>query len=137
MATFPYRWTVATITPLPKAKVVHNLGEHRPVSLTPDLDKLLEGLVACCLMPSDPSWMRGNMVIWWADQLSDIYSGRYIKGFGSTWHHGDFDADRLQEGIWLVDHTVTVTQLYHLGCRPSIMEFVADFLTGHRHRASY
>ena len=43
---FPDRWKGATIIPLPKVKVVTELGELRPVSLTPDLGKILEGFVA-------------------------------------------------------------------------------------------
>ena len=43
---FPDRWKLATISPLPKVKLVQELGELRPVSLTPTLGKVLEKMVA-------------------------------------------------------------------------------------------
>ena len=43
--SFPNRWKEATITPIPKKKVVSEMGELRPVSLTPTLGKILEGMV--------------------------------------------------------------------------------------------
>ena len=42
---FPTRWKRATVTPLPKVDVVNELGELRPVSLTQDIGKVLEGIV--------------------------------------------------------------------------------------------
>lgn len=43
----------------------------------------------------------------------------------------------LKKAFKSVDHTVAVMQLYHLGCRLSVLEFMADFLTGRPHRMSY
>ena len=64
-ASFPDRWKSATITPIPKVKVVSELGELRPISLTPDLGKVLEGMVAEMLLDDirdnlDPK-QYGNM----------------------------------------------------------------------------
>ncbi|XP_042887622.1 uncharacterized protein LOC122263307 [Penaeus japonicus] len=43
---FPRRWKGATITPLAKKNPVNELGDLRPLSLTPDFGKILEGFVA-------------------------------------------------------------------------------------------
>ncbi|XP_063594912.1 uncharacterized protein LOC134771886 [Penaeus indicus] len=43
---FPRRWKGATITPLAKKRTVNELGDLRPLSLTPDFGKILEGFVA-------------------------------------------------------------------------------------------
>ena len=59
---FPERWKEATITPLPKKKVVSEMGELRPVSLTPTLGKILEGMVTQVMLmrTSEQTWTRGS-----------------------------------------------------------------------------
>ena len=42
---FPDSWKRATISPIPKKKIMTDLGDLRPVSLTPDFGKVLEGFV--------------------------------------------------------------------------------------------
>ena len=37
----------------------------------------------------------------------------------------------------LIDHNVAINELHKMGCRPSILAFVADFLSGRRHRVRY
>ena len=43
---YPNRYKVGTITPLAKTKIIVQLGDLRPLTLTPDLGKILEGFVA-------------------------------------------------------------------------------------------
>lgn len=44
--TLPTRWKQATITTLHKKKLIIQAGDLRPLSLTADLGKILEGYVA-------------------------------------------------------------------------------------------
>ena len=138
---FPDRWKEATITPLPKAKVVTELGELRPVSLTSDLGKILEGLVSKVM-------------------IQDIKASIDPKQFGnlkghSTTHYLVYLLDEIHKGLEqpntianlilvdfkkvfdYVNHSVAITDLIQLGCRASIIPFVSSFLTGRRHRVKY
>ena len=140
--TFPDLWKRATITPLPKVKLVQELGELRPVSLTPALGKVLEKSVA-------------EMVV--SDIRANLDNRQYgnLKGCSTT-HYLVYLLDCILKGLDdlkptivtillvdfqkafdFVDHTVALTQLYLLGCRPALLSFIASFLTGRSHRVRY
>ena len=140
--TFPDRWKLATITPLPKVKLVQELGELRPESPTPVLGKVLEKMVA-------------EMVL--ADIRPNLDPRQYgnLKGCSTT-HYLVYLLDCIMKGlddlkptivsILLVDfkkafdyvnHTVAITQLFLLGCRPNLLKFISNFLTGRCHRVRY
>ena len=47
---FPFQWKNATITPLEKKKPLVELGDLRPLSLTADFGKILEGFAASMIL---------------------------------------------------------------------------------------
>ena len=138
---FPDRWKTATITPLPKVKDVTEMGELRPVSLTNDLGKILEGLITKVMI---------------ADIKDNIDHRQYgnLKG-RSTSHYLIYLLDEIHRGLEgkntianlvlidfrkafdYVDHNVAIADLIELGCRPSIIPFVSSFLTDRQHRVRY
>ena len=139
--SFPTLWKSATITPIPKVKVVSKLGELRPISLTPVLGKILEGLVADQLLadiranldPKQYGNLKGKSTTHYlVDLLDFVLKGLEEKNTMALILLVDF-----QKAFDYIDHTVAVTQLFHLGCRPSILRFVGDFLSHRRHRVAY
>ena len=42
---FPYKWRTATIVPIPKVKIPEEIGDLRPIALTPIIGKILERFV--------------------------------------------------------------------------------------------
>ena len=121
--------------------MVNELGELRPVSLTPDLGKILERLVSRTIM---------------ADIRASIDERQYgnMKG-RSTSHYLIFLLDELHKGLDKpqniaalilvdfkkafdhVDHNIAINELLSMGCRASLIPFVSSFLTGRRHRVRY
>ena len=132
-ATFPYRWKRATITPIPKVKVVSELGELRPVSLTPDFGKILEGMVAELLLedirdqldPKQYGNLKGKSTTHYLIYLLDFI----LKGLETPQTMGALIMIDFKKAFDLIDHSVAINELHTMGCRPSILAFVADFLT--------
>ena len=135
-----FHWA-ATIIPLPKVKVMTELEELRPVSLTPDLGKILEGFVARTIL---------------ADIRPNIDRRQYgnLKG-NSTSHYLIYLLDEIYRGLDqrhniaclilidfkkafdFVNHNVAIVDLLKMGCRASLIPFVTDFLSNRRHRVMY
>ena len=135
------RWKGATITPLPKVKVVSELGELRPLSLTADLGLVLESFVVEPIMedirPSIDPHQYGNLkgrstahyLIWILDEL--------LKATDESKTFGSLTLVDFRKAFDYVNHTVVITELLAMGCRSSIVPFLCSFLNGRRHKVRY
>ena len=138
---FPECWKVATIIPLPKVKIVEELGELRPVSLTPVLGKVLEGMVADTIMGDilpevderQYGNLRGRSTTHYLIYITDLI----LRGIDEMHNMASLILIDFRKAFDFVDHSTAVTKLYLMGCRSELLPFVADFLTGRRHRVRY
>ena len=138
---FPDRWKGATIIPLPKKKIVSELGELRPVSLTPDLGKILEGFVARVMLsdirPNIDRRQYGNLkgkstCHYLIYLLDEIY-----RGLDQLHNIASLILIDFKKAFDYVNHNVAIADLLKCGCRPSIIPFVINFLSDRRHRVLY
>ena len=138
---FPDRWKKATITPLPKVKHGTELGELRPVSLTSDLGKILEGFITKVMIadikenidPRQYGNLKGRSTSHYLIYLLDeIHRGLECKNTIANLILIDF-----RKAFDYVDHNVAIKDLIEMGCRPSIIPFVSSFLTDRQHRVRY
>ena len=138
---FPKLWKGGTITALPKKKLVSQMGDLRPLSLTPDLGKLLEGFVAQLILddikPNIDPCQYGNL-------KGSSTSHCLIKVLDAVLHGLDKPQTLAQlvlidfkKAFDYVDHTVAIRELFLLGCRPSLLTFVSSFLSDRQHRVKY
>ena len=131
----------STITPLPKKKVVSEMGELRPVSLTPTLGKILEGMVTQVMLKD----IRANLDPRQYGNLKGSSTAHYLiylldaihKALDKPHHMASLVLVDFKKAFDFVDHSIAITELIGLGCRESIIPFVADFLTGRRHRVRF
>ena len=138
---FPDRWKEATITPLPKVKVVSELGELRPISLTPDLGKILEGLVTKVMLqdikPSIDERQYGNLKGRSTSHYLIFLIDEIYKALDKPHTIATLTLIDFKKAFDFVDHTIAVTELIKMGCRSSIIPFIISFLTRRRHRVRY
>ena len=138
---FPDRWKEATITPLPKKKLVSELGDLRPVSLTPILGKILEGMVTQVMLKD----IRANLDPRQYGNLKGSSTAHYLiylldtihQALDKPHHMASLVLVDFKKAFDFVDHSIAITELISLGCRASIIPFISDFLTGRRHRVRY
>ena len=138
---FPSRWKEATIVALPKKKVISQLGDLRPLSLTPDLGKILEGYVAMLVLedirPNLDPFQYGNLKGKSTSHYLVMLLNSVLKGLDVPKRIALIVLIDFKKAFDYIDHTVALTELFLLGCRPSLLMFVANFLSNRKHRVRY
>ena len=140
-STYPYLWKNATISPHEKKKLLETLGDLRPLSLTDDFGKILEGFVATMILndilpnidPTQYGNLKGSSTSHYLIRLIDII----LKGLEKPRHIAQLVLIDFKKAFDYVDHTVAIRELFLLGCRPSLLPFVISFLSGRRHRVCF
>ena len=138
---YPFLWKNATICPLEKKKILESLGDLRPLSLTDDFGKILEGFAASMILedisgnidPLQYGNLKGSSTSHYLIMLLDII----LKGLEKPKHIAQLVLIDFKKAFDYVDHTVAIRELFLLGCRPSLLPFVISFLSGRRHRVCY
>ncbi|XP_042875153.1 uncharacterized protein LOC122255263 [Penaeus japonicus] len=138
---FPRRWKGATITPLAKKNPVNELGDLRPLSLTPDFGKILEGFVAQLVLQDirpnlDPE-QYGNLKGKSPTHYMTSLLNTILKALDKPKKIAQIVLIDFKKAFDFVDHTVAIRELYLLGCRPHLLAFVTSFLSDRRHRVRY
>ena len=108
------------------------MGDMRPVSLTSDLGKILEGFIAKIIL----SDIRGNIDERQYGNLKGSSTSHYLiylldevlKGLDQPDTIASLVLVDFRKAFDYVDHTTAITDLIEMGCRSSLIPFVMDFL---------
>ena len=137
----PDRWKKSTITALPKVTDVTSLSQLRPVSLTHTFGKMLEGHVASVALadmrPHIDQYQFGNLKGRSTTMYMVFLLDTILKGLEQRDTVAQMCLIDFKKAFDNVDHSVAVTQLYHLGCRTSLLPFITSFLTGRQQCTRY
>ena len=136
----PRVWKIADVPPVPKAKNITDFNKDlRPISLTSTLSKIAENLIieyelkSKLLRKMDPmqfGFIPGSnttlalisMMHTWLDALD---------GTGSTVRVALLD---YRKAFDLVDHNLLVAKLSNYEIKPTVVNWIADFLRGRTQR---
>lgn len=107
---FPCQWKNATITPLEKKKLLVELGDLRPLSLTADFGKILEGFAASMILediapnidPLQYGNLKGSSTNHYLIKMLDII----LKGLEKPKHIAQLVLIDFKKAFDYVDHTV-------------------------------
>ena len=116
-------------------------GDLRPLPLTADFGKILEGFAASMILEDiapnidflQYGNLKGSSTSHYLIKMLDIIS----KGLEKPKHIAQLVLINFKKAFVYVDHTVAIRELFLLGCRPSLLPFIVNFLTGHKHRVRY
>ncbi|KAI8519532.1 hypothetical protein Bbelb_027890 [Branchiostoma belcheri] len=136
----PQEWHEATVIPLPKTNPP-TLNDLRPISLTSLLAKICESFIAKWILTDitphlDPRQFGGILgrptTHCLVDILNQLYKTSDQRDTVSSLVLTDF-----AKAFDRVDHTTAISSLIDLGCRPSLLPWLGDFLTGRKQRTRY
>ena len=131
----PSQWKQANVIPLPKT-TPPSVDKLRPVSLTSNLAKIAEGRVSKLVVDSIQ------------DQVDERQYGNQ-KGMSTThclidvYHRLVSEAEKsatistlvltdFSKAFDVIDHNIAVTNLLSMGVSPSIVQWVAVFISGRK-----
>ena len=136
----PRAWKIADVPPLPKAPTVNDINKDlRPISLTSTLSKVAKGfviykeLIPVLLSAIDPA------------QFEFIPGSCTTFALNSMFHHWLHATDAtsstvrtalldFRKAFNLVDHHILVAKLLSLGVKPTVVNWVIDFLRSRQQR---
>ena len=136
----PRAWEIADVPPLPKAPTVNDINKDlRPISLTSTLSKVAKGfviykeLIPVPLSAIDPA------------QFGFIPCSCTTFALNSMFHHWLHATDGTSSTVRtalldfikafnLVDHHILVAKLLSLGVKPTVVNWVIDFLRSKQQR---
>ncbi|KAI8484044.1 hypothetical protein Bbelb_381620 [Branchiostoma belcheri] len=132
--------SLPSVVPLAKTSPP-SITELRPVSLTSILAKVCESFVSeqilADIAPNIDDKQFGGLpgrstTLCLVDIMHLLYKNSDHTGTVSSLVLTDFS-----KAFDRVDHTVAITRLLDLGCRPSLIPWLCDFLTSRRQRVLY
>ncbi len=136
----PLVWKLANVCPIPKSKQVLNVNNDlRPISLTSTLCKIAEEFVIArdlkptlmkCIDPNQYGFISGSNTTLALISMIHRWSEAVDKTGGSvrillTDYRKAFD---------LIDHNLLYEKLRKLGLKPSVFNWIVDFLCGRSQR---
>ena len=136
----PRAWKIADVPPLPKAPTVNDINKDlRPISLTSTLSKVAESFVIdedlkpVLLSAVDPSQFGFIPESCTTFALISMFHHwlRATDGSGSTVRTALLD---FRKAFDLVDHHILVGKLLTLGVKPTVVNWVTDFLRNRQQR---
>ena len=130
----PSAWKMADVPPVPKAPTVEDFNKDlRPISLTSTLSKVAESYVIerdlkptllRSLVPSQFGFIPGSSTT--IALISMLHKWlEATDGMGATVRIALLDFKKVFE---LVDHNLIISKLFSLGIKPSVVNWIADFL---------
>ena len=128
----PPRWKRAVVVPIPKSKPA-TWDKLRPISLTDHFAKVVEGFMAKWLRkdldksidPNQYSNCRGVSTTHYLAKLMDTL----LMNSDKPGHVSSVVITDFSKAFDLVDHNVLLRKLISLDVRPSVVTWVASFLT--------
>ena len=136
----PRVWKLADIAPLPKATTISDYNHDlRPISLTSTLSKIAEGFVIkksvkpvmlSCLDPCQYGFIPHSSTTF--ALISMLHRWLHATdGTGTTIRTALLD---FKKAFDLVDHHILISKLFSLGIKPTIVNWIIDFLQNMQQR---
>ena len=127
--------------PLAKKIPITEMGDIRPISLTPDFGKTFEYFLSRWIMtdikanidPDQYGNLRGSSTSHYLVKLLDYV----LKGLEKPNTLAVITLIDFKKAFDLVDHSVAVRELYLMGCRPELLPVISNFLEDREHRVLY
>ena len=136
----PRAWKIADVSPLPKAPTIGDINKDlRPISLTSTLSKVAESFVIdidlkpvllSVIDPSQFAFIPGSCTTFALISMFHQWLCA-TDGTGSTVRTALLDFGKAFD---LIDHHILVTKLSSLGVKPSVVNWITDFLRGRQQR---
>ena len=136
----PRVWKLANVPPLPKVPTISNFTKDlRPISLTSTLSKIAEGIVIekelkpTILSSIDPGqfgFIPGSSTTFALISMLHHWL-RATDGNGVTVRTALLD---YRKAFDLVDHHLLIAKLFSLGVKPTIVNWIIDFLRNRQQR---
>ena len=130
----PCIWKLADVPPVPKGASIEDFNKDlRPISLTSTLSKIAEGfvidqelkpLMLKCMDPNQFGFVPNSCTTFALISMLHHWS-EATDGTGAHVRAALLD---YKKAFDLVDHNILIAKLYSLGVKPTIVNWVADFL---------
>ena len=136
----PRVWKLANVTPLPKTVAIEDFNKDlRPISLTPTLSKIAESCIneqeirPTLLKAMDPNQFGfvPNSCTTFA-LISMLH--RWLENTDGTGSRVRVSLLDYRKAFDLVDHNILIAKLFSLGVKPTVVNWIADFLRGRSQR---
>ena len=136
----PRVWKLANVTPLPKTVAIEDFNKDlRPISLTPTLSKIAESCIIeqeirpTLLKAMDPNQFGfvPNSCTTFA-LISMLH--RWLENTDGTGSRVRVALLDYRKAFALVDHNILIAKLFSLGVKPTVVNWIADFLRGRSQR---
>ena len=136
----PRVWKLANVTPLPKTVAIEDFNKDlRPISLTPTLSKFAESCIIeqeirpTLLKAMDPNQFGfvPNSCTTFA-LISMLH--RWLENTDGTGSRVRVALLDYRKAFDLVDHNILIAKLFSLGVKPTVVNWIADFLRGRSQR---
>jgi hypothetical protein len=136
----PRVWKLANVTPLPKTVAIEDFNKDlRPISLTPTLSKIAESCIIeqeirpTLLKAMDPNQFGfvPNSCTTFA-LISMLH--RWLENTDGTGSRVRVALLDYRKAFDLVDHNILIAKLFSLGVKPTVVNWIADFLRGRSQR---
>ena len=136
----PRGWKLANVTPLPKTVAIEDFNKDlRPISLTPSLSKIAESCIIeqeirpTLLKAMDPNQFGfvPNSCTTFA-LISMLH--RWLENTDGTDSRVRVALLDYRKAFDLVDHNILIAKLFSLGVKPTVVNWIADFLRGRSQR---
>ena len=130
----PRVWKLANVTPLPKTVAIEDFNKDlRPISLTPTLSKIAESCIIeqeirpTLLKAMDPNQFGfvPNSCTTFA-LISMLH--RWLENTDGTGSRVRVSLLDYRKAFDLVDHNILIAKLFSLGVKPTVVNWIADFL---------
>ena len=136
----PRVWKLANVTPLPKTVAIEDFNKDlRPISLIPTLSKIAESCIIeqeirpTLLKAMDPNQFGfvPNSCTTFA-LISMLH--RWLENTDGTGSRVRVALLDYRKAFDLVDHNILIAKLFSLGVKPTVVNWIADFLRGRSQR---
>ena len=136
----PRVWKIADVPPIPKSRIICDYNKDlRPISLTATLSKVAESLlidqelkpaIMSSIDPAQYGFIPGSSTSHSLISMLHTWLGA-TDSTGATVRTALLD---FRKAFDLVDHHVLIAKLYSLGVKPTVVNWIVDFLRDRQQR---
>ncbi|KAK2554088.1 hypothetical protein P5673_024434 [Acropora cervicornis] len=138
----PCVWKIADVPPIPKSRTICDYNKNlRPISLTATFSKVAESVVIdqelkpaimSSIDPTQYGFIPGSSTTHALISMFHTWLGA-TDSTGATVRTALLD---FRKAFDLVDHHVLIAKLYSLGVKPTVMNWMVDFLRDRQQRVN-
>ena len=136
----PRVWKLANVTTLPKTVAIEDFNKDlRPISLTPTLSKIAEScIIEQEIRPTLLKAMDPNQFGFVPNSCTTfaliLMLHRWLENTDGTGSRVRVALLDYRKAFDLVDHNILIAKLFSLGVKPTVVNWIADFLRGRSQR---